>query len=41
MFKWIILSTRKIYQQDFPKVVILKSSTKGAMRSSFRKVPCK
>ena len=37
MFKYIVLSTDKIYQQDLPKVVILKRSTKGAMH----RAPCK
>ena len=37
MFKLFIQSTSQINQQDIPKVAVLKRSTKGAMRSSFRR----
>ena len=35
MFNQLVPNTYKIFQQDFPKVAILKRSTKGAMSSSF------
>ena len=41
MFKYFIPSTGKNRQQDLPKLAIWKRSTKGAMRSSFRRAPCK
>ena len=40
MFEYIIPSTGKTHQQDLSKVATLKRSTKGAMRSSFRRAPC-
>ena len=36
MFKQIVASTDKIYQEDFPKVATLKRSIKGALGSPFR-----
>ena len=35
MFKYIDPNTGKIYQYDFPKVGVLKLSTKGAMVKHF------
>ena len=37
MLKQIIWSTDRLYQYGFPKVVLLKRSTKEAMRSLFRR----
>ena len=37
MFRNIGPSTDKIYQWDFPKVAVLKRSTKGAMTAFFRR----
>ena len=37
MLRNFVLSTDKICQWDFPKVAILKRSTKEAMSSSFRR----
>ena len=37
MLRNFVSSTGKIYQWDFPKVAIVKRSTKGGMRSSFRR----
>ena len=33
-------SADKIYQWDFPKAMVSKRSTKGAMSSPFRRAPC-
>ena len=40
MFNQLVPNTYKIFQQDFPKVAILKRSTKGAMSSSFLRASC-
>ena len=40
MFRNRAPGTDKIYQWDFPKVAVLKRSTKEAMSSSFRRAPC-
>ena len=40
MLRNFVRSIDKSYQWHFPKVVVLKRSTKGAMRSSFRRAPC-
>ena len=37
MLQQIVSSIDGIYQYGFPKVVLLKCSTKGAMRSPFRR----
>ena len=40
MLRHFMWSINEIYQWDFPKVIVLKHSTKGAMCSSFRRAPC-
>ena len=40
MVTQVVPSADEIYQEDFPKVITLKRSTKGAMSSSFGTVPC-
>ena len=40
MPRQIVPSTYEIYQQDFPKVIVLKRSTQVAMSSSFPRAPC-
>ena len=40
MLRNFVQSIDKSYQWHFPKVVVLKHSTEGAMRSSFRRAPC-
>ena len=41
MLRHYLRSTDKRYQWNFPKVAVLKRSTKGAISSSFRRVSCK
>ena len=36
----VVPSTDKIYQEDVPKAVFLKNSTRGAISRSFGKEPC-
>ena len=38
--KHFVRSIKKIYQYRFHKVIILKHSTRVAMRTAFRRVPC-
>ena len=37
LIKEIVSSSDKIYKSGFPRVVVLKSSTKGARSNSFRR----
>ena len=40
MFRHFVQSVDKSYQWDFPKVVVLKRSTKAAISNLFHWVPC-